>query len=53
MHPRVREAFPAHEVLTVAECGWRTLPDDHIVTLAQDSFDVLVTIDRGFEFQHE
>ena len=51
-HPRVLEAFPSHEVLTVAEAGWRTLPDDRIVALAQGNFDVFVTIDRGFEFEH-
>ena len=52
VHPRVREAFPSHEVLTVAEAGWRAVPDDRIVALAQGNFDVLVTIDRGFEFEH-
>jgi predicted nuclease of predicted toxin-antitoxin system len=51
-HPRVREAFPAHDVVTVSEAGWRALPDDRIVALAQGNIDVLVTIDRGFEFEH-
>ena len=52
VHPRVREAFPAHDVVTVAEAGWRTQPDERIVALAQGDFGVLVTIDRGFEFEH-
>ncbi len=52
VHPRVCEAFPSHNVVTVAEAGWRTLPDERIVARAQGNFDVLVTIDRGFEFEH-
>jgi len=52
VHPRVREAFPNHEVLTVADAEWRHLPARQLVALAQGRFDVLVTIDRGFEFEH-
>ena len=52
VNPRVRQAFPDHEVLTVAEAEWRTLPDTELTEHAQGRFDVLVTIDRGFEFEH-
>jgi hypothetical protein len=52
VHPRVREAFPTHEVLTVAEAQWRNLPDNQLIALIQGRFDVFVTIDRGFEFEH-
>jgi predicted nuclease of predicted toxin-antitoxin system len=52
VNPRVRQAFPNHDVITVAEAEWRTLPDGKLVALAQGNFDVLITIDRGFEFEH-
>lgn len=52
VNPRVRQAFPNHEVITVAEAGWRGLPDEKLVALAQGNFDVFVTIDQGFGFEH-
>jgi predicted nuclease of predicted toxin-antitoxin system len=52
VNPRVRRAFPNHEVVTVAEAGWRGMPDESLVALANGTFDVLVTIDRGFGFEH-
>ena len=53
VNPRVRQAFPNHEVITVAEAEWRALPNDKLVALAQGKFDVVVkglslsTISRG------
>jgi predicted nuclease of predicted toxin-antitoxin system len=52
VNPRVRQAFPNHLVLTVAEAEWRALPDAKVIAQAQGQFDVLVTIDKGFEFEH-
>lgn len=52
MNPRLRQAFPGHEVLTAAEAKWRTLPDATLIAQAQGRCDVLVTIDRGFEYEH-
>lgn len=52
VNPRVRQAFPAHEVITVAEAAWRAVPDAELVALAEGKFDVFVTIDQGFEFEH-
>jgi len=51
VNPRVRQAFPDHVVLTVAEAEWRTRSDIEITTQAQGRFDVFVTIDKGFEFE--
>jgi len=31
---------------------WRTLPDAKLIAQAQGQCDVLVTIDRGFEHEH-
>lgn len=52
VNPRLRQAFPNHQVLTVAEAKWRTLPDATLVAQAQGQCDVLVTIDQGFEHEH-
>ena len=41
-----------HEVTTVAEANWLTLPDSELLNLAQGNFDVFVTIDNGFAHQH-
>ncbi len=49
--PRVSEAFSGHEVKTAVELGWQRLKDNVLVALLQDRFDVLVTIDQGFEHQ--
>jgi len=48
----LRQAFPDHEVLTVAEAQWRTLPDAQLIVQAQGRCDVLVTTDKGFEHEH-
>jgi predicted nuclease of predicted toxin-antitoxin system len=52
INPRVRQAFAGHEVQTLTEVGWRAVPDAELVTRAQGLTDVLVTLDRGFEFEH-
>ena len=31
--------------------GWQSVTDSRLVEAMQDRFDVLITIDRGFEFQ--
>ena len=52
VNPRLRQAFPNHEVLSVAKAKWRSLPDHKLVAQAQGQCDVFVTIDRGFEYEH-
>jgi predicted nuclease of predicted toxin-antitoxin system len=52
VNPRLRQAFPDHEVLTVAQAKWRTLPDAELITRANGRCDVLVTTDKGFEHEH-
>lgn len=50
--PRVVEAFIAHEVAIAADLGWQSTKDHELVLLLQGRFDALVTIDKGFEFEH-
>ena len=49
--PRVKLLFGDHNAATVHEQGWNTLQDGPLLTVAQLEFDVLLTIDRGLEFQ--
>ncbi|HXJ91369.1 MAG TPA: DUF5615 family PIN-like protein [Terriglobia bacterium] len=49
--PRIVEAFLGHEVKTAAEMGWHQLKDNALVAKLKGHFDVLVTIDQGFEHQ--
>ena len=51
VNPRVRQAFPDHDVVTAAEANWRAVRDHKLVDLASGRIDVLVTIDRGFEYE--
>ena len=47
----VCKAFPGHRVKTVAQTGWRSTDDGPLLVLAQQQFDVFVTIDRNLEHQ--
>jgi predicted nuclease of predicted toxin-antitoxin system len=49
--PRVKLLIREFGPSTVHEQGWDTLEDGDLLTAAQKEFDVLVTIDRGIEFQ--
>lgn len=40
-----------HEVRTVTERGWQSFRNSMLLELAQESFDVLVTADQGFEHE--
>ncbi len=49
--PRVKAIFTGHECTTVHDEGWDTLEDGPLLALAQQQFDVLITIDGNIEFQ--
>lgn len=49
--PRVKRLFADHEVATVYEKQWDTLDDGALLKAAEGQVDVLLTIDRGLEFQ--
>lgn len=50
--PRAADIFSGHEVRTAVELGWHRLKDHLLLNLVEQQFDVFVTIDRGFEHQH-
>ena len=47
----VSNALPGHAVKTVAQTGWCGTADGPLLVLAQEQFDVFVTIDRSLEYQ--
>jgi predicted nuclease of predicted toxin-antitoxin system len=49
--PRVKKLFAGHEAKTVHEMGWDQLKDGPLLKLAEQSFDVFITIDRNLEYQ--
>lgn len=49
--PRVKQLFGEHEVSTVRDEGWDALEDGALLAAAQVKFNVLLTLDRGLEFQ--
>ena len=49
---RLRPSFdPEHEVETVRERGWTGKRNGELLRAASPTFDVLVTMDRGIEYQ--
>jgi len=50
--PRVAKIFTDYEVRTAFQLGWHGLKDHILLPLIQDQFDVFVTIDQGFEHEH-
>jgi hypothetical protein len=53
VNPRVRRLLEArHSVFTVLELGWGGLPDKTVLERLQGRCDTFVTIDRGFEHEH-
>src|ERR1022692_1613618 len=51
VNPRVKDAFPGHTVRTVKEMGWGGITNGKLMVLAQQSFDVFVTVDQNLEYQ--
>jgi hypothetical protein len=41
----------SHEVRTVPEAGWAGKSNGELLALAENSFDVFVTVDRNLSFQ--
>jgi predicted nuclease of predicted toxin-antitoxin system len=43
--------FSEHEVKTVPQMGWAGVKNGSLMKLAEDAFDVFVTVDRNLSFQ--
>jgi len=53
VNPRLKAAFPGHEVKTVAEMGWQGCTNGVLLAEAEQQFDVLVTLDKNLEHQQD
>lgn len=49
--PRLRSAFPGHEVTTVADAGWSGLKNGDLLQVAAGRFDLFVTADQNIQYQ--
>jgi len=47
----LRHELPGHDVKTVAEAGWAGVKNGELLQQASGEFDVLLTVDRNFEYQ--
>ncbi len=53
VNPRVQRLLePDHAVSTVLRMGWRGLPDNLLVDRLRGRCEVFLTIDQGFEHEH-
>jgi hypothetical protein len=50
--PRTAAIFAGHQVRTAFELDWHRLKDNELLPRVAEQFYVLVTIDRGFEHEH-
>lgn len=50
--PRVAGLLEEHHVSTAFDLGWQSLPDHELMRRIQDRFEVFITLDRGFEHEH-
>jgi hypothetical protein len=48
---RIAKEIEGHEVVTVPQAGWAGIKNGELLALAQEQFDVLVTVDRNLSFQ--
>jgi predicted nuclease of predicted toxin-antitoxin system len=51
--PRLRSGRPLSSVETVRDLGWAGQRDHVLIAQIEGRFDVFLTIDKGFEFEHD
>ncbi len=48
---RLAKDIAGHDVKTVPQMGWATIKNGELLALAEQAFDVFVTVDRNLSFQ--
>lgn len=48
---RFAKDLPGHFVKTVPQMGWATIKNGELLALAENEFDVFITVDRNLSFQ--
>ena len=51
--PRIRSSLPRSSVDTVRDLGWAGQKDHVLIPRIEGRYDVFLTIDKGFEFEHD
>jgi predicted nuclease of predicted toxin-antitoxin system len=51
--PRLRSSLPQSSVDTVRDLQWAGLRDHVLIQLVEGRYDVFLTIDKGFESEHD
>jgi predicted nuclease of predicted toxin-antitoxin system len=51
--PRIRSSLPRSSVDTVRDLGWAGQKDHVLIREIEGRYDVFLTIDKGFEFEHD
>ncbi len=47
----LKRHLPGHEIQTVPEAGWGGIKNGKLLTLAQEAFEVFLTVDQNIPFQ--
>src|SRR5690348_10188261 len=47
----LKRDFTEHQVATVVEMGWSGMKNGRLLSIAENYFDILLTVDRGIEYQ--
>ncbi len=50
---RLAKDIAGHEVKTVPQMAWGTIKNGELLALAEQQFDVFVTVDRNLSFQQD
>lgn len=48
---RISRGIAGHQVKTARQMGWSTKKNGELLALAEEYFDVFVTVDRNLSFQ--
>jgi hypothetical protein len=48
---RLRNFLPGHEIKTVPEMGWGGIKNGKLLAIAQEEFEVFLTVDQNLPFQ--
>ena len=50
---RIAAEIVGHKVITVPKQGWAGIKNGHLLKLAEQEFDVFITVDRNLTFQQD
>lgn len=48
---RLKRLLPGHYTVSTLDMGWQTIRNGQLLTLAEEQFDVFLTVDKGIKYQ--